>query len=311
MSQVRHVRAHCTAAGQGLPGGVCQFDANLAGLGVGPGWHGFCAEVVVALAAADARPDAHNNEETPMISIDRALLRQLLFIERPWEVREYRLDLRQRRCDVWIAQEATDRSWFGRVRKVAIPTDTVVWQHMALGAVRFHLHVALPVGLETRGVNWMGEPGMPFSRALAARVFALFNEGLSVQSVCSLLDLSLQDVWRYRYALDTGRAGAGQPTAAAERAVAPATAAALAVTDDSAVPDVTDPIWLRLLDGDMSLDIKVLSLKLMLTRLRSQLDLIHDDEVRLLKLKELHRYFVKNERVLNHELAQLRPDGAA
>ena len=77
------------------------------------------------------------------------------------------------------------------------------------------------------------------------------------------------------------------------------------------MPDVTDPVWLRLLDGDLSLDIKVLSLKLMLTKLRSQLDLIHDEEVRLLKLKELHRYFVKNERVLNHELAQLRPDGLA
>ena len=246
-----------------------------------------------------------------MISIDKALLRQLLFIERPWEVREYRLDLRQRRCDVWVAQEAVDRGWFGRGRKGAATTDTVVWQHLALGAVRFHLHVALPVGFETRGVNWMGDPGMPFSRALAARVFALFNEGLSVQSVCSLLDLSLQDVWRYRYALDTGRTGAGQPSAAAERAVAPAAVPAPAVADDSAVPDVTDPVWLRLLDGDMSLDIKMLSLKLMLTRLRSQLDLIHDDEVRLLKLKELHRYFVKNERVLNHELAQLRPDGIA
>ena len=82
--------------------------------------------------------------------------------------------------------------------------------------------------------------------------------------------------------------------------------AAEPVPTSAAVPDVTDPVWLRLLDGDLSLDIKVLSLKLMLTKLRSQLDLIHDEEVRLLKLKELHRYFVKNERVLTHELDQLR-----
>ena len=45
-----------------------------------------------------------------MISIDKALLRQLLLIERPWEVREYRLDVRKRRCDVWIAQEP-ERGW--------------------------------------------------------------------------------------------------------------------------------------------------------------------------------------------------------
>ena len=242
-----------------------------------------------------------------MISIDKALLRQLLLIERPWEVREYRLDVRRRRCDVWISQEP-ERGWFGRP-KAAPAGETAVWQHLAIGPVRFHLQVTLPLGFESKGFAWMGETGMPFTRALAARVFALFGEGVSLQSVCALLDLSLQDVWRYRYALDTGRTGSGEPDAAA-RPTAPAPVPAVSAADPSpasaSVPDVTDPVWLRLLDGDMSLDIKVLSLKLMLTRLRSQLDLIHDEEVRMLKLKELHRYFVKNERVLTHELDQLR-----
>jgi hypothetical protein len=240
-----------------------------------------------------------------MISIDKALLRQLLLIERPWEVRDYRLDVRKRRCDVWIGQEP-ERGWFGRP-KAAPAGEVAVWQHLAIGPVRFHLHVTVPHGFESRGIGWMGDAGMPFTRALAARVFALFGEGVPLQSVCTLLDLSLQDVWRYRYALDTGRAGGAEPVARpAEPAPAPAATRAGPAPASTAVPDVTDPVWLRLLDGDLSLDIKVLSLKLMLTKLRSQLDLIHDEEVRLLKLKELHRYFVKNERVLAHELDQLR-----
>ena len=240
-----------------------------------------------------------------MISIDKALLRQLLLIERPWEVRDYRLDVRKRRCDVWIGQEP-ERGWFGRP-KAAPAGEMAVWQHLAIGPVRFHLHVTVPHGFESRGIGWMGDAGMPFTRALAARVFALFGEGVPLQSVCTLLDLSLQDVWRYRYALDTGRAGGSEPVARpAEPAPAPAATRAGPAPASTAVPDVTDPVWLRLLDGDLSLDIKVLSLKLMLTKLRSQLDLIHDEEVRLLKLKELHRYFVKNERVLTHELDQLR-----
>lgn len=240
-----------------------------------------------------------------MISIDKALLRQLLLIERPWEVREYRLDIRKRRCDVWIGQEP-ERGWFGRP-KAAAAGETAVWQHLAIGPIRFHLHVTLPLGFESRGIGWMGDPGMPFTRALAGRVFALFGEGVPLQSVCTLLDLSLQDVWRYRYALDTGRAGAAEAEVPVKAAApAPAVMPDTPVPAGATVPDVTDPVWLRLLDGDLSLDIKVLSLKLMLTRLRSQLDLIHDEDVRLLKLKELHRYFVKNERVLTHELDQLR-----
>lgn len=241
-----------------------------------------------------------------MISIDKALLRQLLLIERPWDVRDYRLDLRKRRCDVWIGQ-APERGWFGRTKTVPA-AEGVVWQHLAFGPVRFYLHVALPSGFDTRGIGWMGEPGMPFTRALAARVFALFGEGVPLQSVCTLLDLSLQDVWRYRYALDTGRAGGADAVSAVRPPQTPTRPAAFTEPSpaDTAVPDVTDPVWLRLLDGDLSLDIKVLSLKLMLTRLRSQLDLIDDEDVRLLKLRELHRYFVKNERVLTHELDQLR-----
>jgi len=39
---------------------------------------------------------------------------------------------------------------------------------------------------------------------------------------------------------------------------------------------------------------------------QADLELISDDEVKLLKLRDLHRYFVKNERVLTHELRQLR-----
>jgi hypothetical protein len=256
-----------------------------------------------------------------MISIDKALLRQLLLIERPWEVREYRLDVRKRRCDVWIAPEV-ERGWFGRAKSA--PTgETMVWQHLAIGPTRFHLHVTLPPGFDTKGIGWMGETGMPFTRALAAQVFALFGEGVSLPSMCTLLDLSLQDVWSYRYALDTGRAGgtggaqasapirvpASEPARAAPARVLPAAVAAPAavpLSADSNVPDIADPVWLRLLSGELKLDIKVLSLKLMLAKLRSQMDVIQDEEVRLMKLKELHRYFVKNERVLIHELNQLR-----
>lgn len=240
-----------------------------------------------------------------MISIDKALLRQLLLIERPWEVREYQFDPRKRRCDVWVAPEV-ERGWFGRERKPAASTLTGSWRHLSIGPIRCHLHVALPPGQEHPGLEWLGEPGMPFTRALSQRVFAMFNEGVSLQSVCTLMDLSLQDVWRYRYAIDSGRpSGVAEAPVAAPPVAAPRTPWADEPGHPN-VPDLTDPVWMRLLNAEMGLDIRVLSLKLMLTRVRSQLELINDEEVRLLKLRELHRYFVKNERVLTHELAQLR-----
>jgi hypothetical protein len=258
-----------------------------------------------------------------MMGIDKTLLRHLLLIDGPWEIGDYQLDLRKRRCDVWVGPQV-QRGWLGRPRKTPPVRSTQhTWQHLPFGPLRFVLHVTVPATSEgAPKPPWMGDPGMPFTGALAQQVFFFFNEGLSLQSVCTLMSLSLNDVWRYRFALDNGlaqvqggaaagspaRPGAAAATAAASASTSSAIAAAAALTPpvSGSVPDVTDPVWLHLANGSLQLDIKVLSLKLMLTRVRSQLELISDEEVRMLKLRDLHRYFVKNERVLSHELSQLQ-----
>lgn len=248
-----------------------------------------------------------------MTGIDKALLRQLLAVSGAWEIGDYQLDLRKQRCDVWIGPQI-ERGWFGRPKSAPPRTESRTWQHVAFGNVRFFLHVSVPVSADLSRLSWAGDNGMPFTHALAQQVFVMFNEGMPLPAICKLMGLSLNDVWRYRFAIDNGLvqaegsaaarvAGRAQPEAAAAPAAArPASGA----DNDTAVPDVTDPVWLRLADGDLKLDIKVLSLKLMLTKVRSQLEVISDDEVRMLKLRDLHRYFVKNERVLGHELSQLK-----
>ncbi|WP_119153139.1 hypothetical protein [Caldimonas tepidiphila] len=244
-----------------------------------------------------------------MTGIDKALLRHLLAVEGPWEVSDYQLDLRKRRCEVWIGPQV-ERGWFGRPKALAAALQTHTWQHLSFGGLRFVVHASLPAGLaEAQRQPWMGEPGLPFTTALARQVFAFFNEGVPLRSVCTLLGLSLNDVWHYRHALDTGRAHVQSAPAPAESAAPASAALPPEVAQDAGsgrVPEPGDPIWLRLASGELQLDIRVLSLKLMLARVRSQLDVISDEEVRQLKLRELHRYFVKNERVLSHELSQLR-----
>lgn len=72
------------------------------------------------------------------------------------------------------------------------------------------------------------------------------------------------------------------------------------------LPDVSDPLWLALLHGKRDLDVRTLSLKLLLTKLRAQARAIRDDEVMMLKLVELHRFFTRHRAVLRHEIAQLQ-----
>ena len=72
------------------------------------------------------------------------------------------------------------------------------------------------------------------------------------------------------------------------------------------LPDVSDPLWLELLNGKRDLDVRTLSLRLLLSRLRGQARLLQNDDVRMLKLVELHRFFEKNQAVLRHEISQIK-----
>lgn len=78
------------------------------------------------------------------------------------------------------------------------------------------------------------------------------------------------------------------------------------VLADDELPDVSNPLWLALLQDERNLDVRTLSLKLLLTKLRAQARGIQDDEVMMLKLVELHRFFGRHKAVLRHEIAQLQ-----
>ncbi|WP_228720799.1 hypothetical protein [Nitrogeniibacter mangrovi] len=219
----------------------------------------------------------------------------------PWQVLKLRHDENARRYDIWVGVEAP-RQWFGFVRRgPEVPVEHYSWRHVNFGDWRVHLHVALPVGSTLEGLPWAGEFDMPFSNQLARQIFALLKADVSLQRICDLLDLPVSELWRFRYALDTGRLNVGE--------IAPE-AIKVDEATDSDIPSLDDPVWAALVDGKLEIDIRVLGLKLMLSRLRAQMEKITDAEIRDLKLQEFQRYFAKNKQMLSHELAQLR-EGAA
>lgn len=227
----------------------------------------------------------------------RMVLGHLLGLDEPWAVRRVDLSERLREMVVHVGVEQP-RGWFGRPRRAAATQEREMdWRHVNVGDWRVLLKVAVPEGADLSRFGWAGEADMPFTRALTRQIFALFREGVSLEHICKLLNLPLTDVWRYRLALDTGKqGGSGEGEALPSGGDAP----------DSAVPPPEHPVWLALLEGRQDIDVRVLALKLLLGRSRGQFALITDAEVRALKVRELHRYFVRNERALAHELAQLR-----
>lgn len=246
---------------------------------------------------------------------DSDLLQQVLNVGNPWQVVKVAGDVEQQVLDVWIQARAQRAGWFSRARPEASAKERV-WRHVNIGGWRCMVHVTAPDDQRPQFVPWCGDADMPFTRGLSRQIAALLVDGVKIPTICTLLEIPLTDLWKFKFNLDSGKTGLGvgaPPTRAADRrapaapaaAASPAGVAVPATAAESAVPDMSHPVWEQLLEGSRDIEIRVLGLKFLLTKLREQMRAIDDVEVRMLKIHEIHRYFSRHEKTLGHELAQL------
>jgi len=229
----------------------------------------------------------------------KELWMSLLHLQPPWVVTRYESDPALKRHDVWVEFERK-RSWLGLGRRSGGPVEQQSWRHVNYSDWQTHVHVTLPKGADLSRQSWAGDRDMPMTKGLSGQIFTLLRAGCSLQTVCDALNVPMADVWRFRFFIDSGRWASEDQ---ALDATAPPKAGAARGGD---LPAADDPVWLSILEGRQQLEVKALGLKLQLTRLRSQLDVIADPEVRQLKAAEFYRYCLKNKHLLAHELEQIK-----
>ncbi len=103
---------------------------------------------------------------------------------------------------------------------------------------------------------------------------------------------------RHRNQLGVELGQLGFTEAAAEQPLPPTEAAI-------AVPANTDPIWQRLIDGELTLRTDTVSLQMMLVQLRQSVLRNPTESARMAGIKILHQFFLKHELQLAAELQQL------
>lgn len=244
----------------------------------------------------------------------------------PWRARQYMVDDVARTLHVWVTSQPAVKveqkpGWFGAktVPLAAPKTNTVEqrWRHLDCMDYVCFIHTDDPLNAGHHDLPWFGQPDMPFSNSLSRKVFQFMMEGLDLQVICDILKVSFTDLWKFKYSLDNGLLNFEYAPATRRKAkdgVAPmATVAAALAADDSnaklpelpTVPDMSDPVWEQLITGALPIQIKTLSFQLLLTKLSQQVSLQQSADVKIMKLRELHRYVERHQRVLGHELHQL------
>ncbi|MBS1129090.1 MAG: hypothetical protein H6R16_92 [Proteobacteria bacterium] len=221
-------------------------------------------------------------------------LHKALGINPPWQISHLIENLSTSRLDVWVSLERPKSGWFFSQRPSAPEHTLPVWRHLNIGNFKCHIHANPVEAGRHNNLGWIGDDGQPFTRAMVQLIGAHFLAGLSIQAVCPLLDIPAADVWKLKHNLDNGRTSLNAPAPLGD---SPAV--------DHIIPEASHAIWQQLLSGEFNLDIRVLSLKLLMTKLREQVLRIQDSEVHTLKAHELQRYFVRHAHLLAHELEQI------
>jgi len=224
------------------------------------------------------------------MAVDQVLVSSMLGVASPLQVADVRVAADGRRVDVWIGQEQT-RSWFSRTQRAAAAEEHANLRHSNLCGASCYMHI--PVGMleALKNAPWCGTAELPFTRSLQREIQTLIDEGVSLQSICALLSIPFTDLWKYKFAFERGKVAAAPGRRGTE--------------GTAELPDATNQVWERLLRGELEISIEALSLKLLVTRLRTQLRLITAEEVRQNKIRELHRFFVRHQQQLRAEIEQL------
>ena len=221
-------------------------------------------------------------------------LDKALGITPPWQISHLIENLSTSRLDIWISLERPKSGWFFSQRSSAPDHTLPVWRHLNLGNLKCHIHANPVEAGRHNNLGWIGDDGQPFTRAMVQLIGAHFLAGLNIQAVCPLLDIPAAEVWKLKHNLDNGRTSLSAP---APMGKTPAV--------DRGIPEASHAVWQQLLSGELNLDTRVLSLKLLMTKLREQVLRIEDSEVQMLKAHELQRYFVRHAHLLGHELEQI------
>ncbi|MCK8517290.1 hypothetical protein M0534_13295 [Methylonatrum kenyense] len=227
-------------------------------------------------------------------------LQQALGLSEPWRILRAETDAASRRVDVWVSDQPPapgllERLGFGSRRPRLVRGDGErVWRHCNIGTFRCFIHTSHS---PSSTLSFLGSAGAPFTNAMAMQISELLGSGASYRAVCAVLDLDFKDVWQLKRLGEREGLSVGRQSGAdgAEAEVAPTTA----------VPDLADPVWDRLVSGELNHAVKALNLRLLLSRVQSQLRGVEDREMREIKYRELRRFFVNNERGLKHELDRL------
>jgi hypothetical protein len=244
-------------------------------------------------------------------------------LQAPWRVSKCSVNDINKTLHLWVTTQAAlferRHSWFGMKTVLLAPKSANAaekqWRHLDCMDYAVTIHTTDTLEPEDYALDWFGPASHSFTNRMGKKIFLLLMEGMDLQQVCDIQKIPFADVWKFKYELDNGLLHFEYtPSVKRKRTEGEPVPSELPVATEGqtgevtrvGVPEMSDPVWEQLINGTLNIQIRTLSFQLLLTKLRQQVSLLESPDVKIMKLRELHRYVERHERVLAHELTQLK-----
>lgn len=258
---------------------------------------------------------------------DLDFCKQLLGLTDPWQVEAVELDQPSNRLDIYIGFGTTGKKGlFGGSGSILCPHcqtelprtgdyDAVTLRHLPLANLRTYLHVPPngSVNSDQPGCDCMREwaaPGSKFTHAMQEHIVTALQSAASNQAAAKLAGISSSETREIseltgitpsnREAQETGRDTFDSSHDSHEFQI-----------ESGNVPEPSHPGWQRLINGQLPIETDSVALRMLLQRVRSNLEKDPSENTRLAGAQALRQFFIKNQQMLKREIGSLVAEASA
>ncbi|MEX2516549.1 MAG: hypothetical protein WD572_06510 [Gammaproteobacteria bacterium] len=254
---------------------------------------------------------------------DLDFCKQLLDLTDPWQVEAVEVDTPSRRLDIYIGYTGTRKKGLfgGGSENVRCPDcntplpktgdyTAVSLRHLPIFGLRTFLHVPPSDAVQCDRADcscqhdW-AEAGSKITHQLHDLVKEALQHARSNQAAAKLTGLSSAEV-REISELSGISPGGGETSIDHEQVKQDFAAQSYEIADTGRVPAASHPGWQRLIRGDIAITTDSVALRMLLQRVRSDLEKHPGAASQSKGAQILRQFFIKNQQLLQHEIELLQ-----
>jgi hypothetical protein len=259
---------------------------------------------------------------------DLELFTQILGLQEPWHVEAVEVDEPSHRLDIYVGFAGTrKKGLFKGAEQARCPDcqaelpltgdyEAVTLRHLPLAGLRTYLHVPPNGAVKCERESCVcirpwANPGSKFTQDMENYIVEALQSAQTNQGAAKMAGITSAEAREISERSGVAPAPAGDATSGADEFEEFDAFQSYELIDSGDVPTADNRGWQRLINGEIPVQTDSVALRMLLQRVRGQIEKNPSDESRRTGAQMLRQFFVKNQQLLRPELEMVKSEAPA